>query len=908
LGTILAPTPKLGVEGLGWMVHSVDVDKAKEDVMHVFGSDPKMVRWGFVVAVLVLCGIGSAQVLPPEDYLGKPIGADGVLADYAEMVAYFAYLDSVSDWIDVVTIGKSTLGNELIMAIATSPEVAAEIQTHRSIARKLRDARISLSEAERYASQGKVILLDMCAIHSDEAASTQMALRLAYRIASGDSAVTRYLDDVILLLIPCVNPDGHQMICDWYEKWKGTEHDGCWMPWLYHPYAGHDNNRDWYMFNLAETRLVSKVMYDTWLPQIILDHHEMWMTGARFFVPPYSDPVNPNIHPLVWRQIEVVGAEIRLNMQEEGLKGILSNALFPAWWEGASVMTPLWHNVVSLLTEAATVRIASPVYVDPSELGAGGTGFPQYTRLTNFPDPWDGGWWHLGDIMDYEEASLVGALEAASKHRKEMLLNFYRMCRDGVDRGKEEPPFAYLIPPGSDRFTTCRMLERLMLGGVEIDLAVGSFTADERTYPESTYIIYLSQPYRSYVKDMLECHRYPLIKLLPEASPLEPYDATTWTLPLKMDVRADEIRKPFNARTERCITIGYPQSIVPDEGRFLAVDRTTLSSYIFVNRAFDHSLRVSTLTDSLKTLSDTLLPGTIIVDLGQHAARQRALVRHLAESLGLDFKVLNSKPSCVEDLKRARIGVYQAYFPREPEGWLRYVLDDFGYRYEILHNEDMKRASVLNRFDAIILPSIQPSLIKQGKPSGRWAEFYEPPPPPYEGGIGDEGVKALREFVTSGGTIIAIGPTCDLLIEEFKLPAKDLLKDSDGGDFNCPGAILRLEIDPLSPICYGMKPVTPCFFFYSKVFSTRIPFGKFNRRVVARFPDEDLLLSGWLQGEDRIKGKAAVVHITYDKGDIILAGFDPVHRAQTYSTYRILLNSLLLAGGRTRGHQVHQIQ
>jgi len=875
------------------MVHSVDVDKAKEAVMQLFSSDPR-----FLVLVLVICGVSSGAVVPPEDYLGKPIGADGVLADYDEICSYFAYLDSVSPWIDVVTLGKTTLGNDLIMAVATSPEIGERTQEYQEIARALRDAEISIADAQRYASRGKVILLEMCGIHSDETASTQMALEVAYRIAAGDTSIIRYLDDVILLLVPCVNPDGHNMICDWYAKWKGTEHDGCWMPWLYHPYAGHDNNRDWYMFNLAETRHISKVMYETWLPQVILDHHEMWMTGARFFVPPYSDPVNPNIHPLVWRQIEVVGAEIRLNMQEAGFKGILSNALFPAWWEGASVMTPLWHNVVSLLTEAATVRLASPVYVDPSELGAGGTGFPQYTRLTNFPDPWRGGWWHLRDIIDYEVASLIGALEACSKHREEILVNFYRMCRDGIERGRLEPPFAYVVPPQRDRFSTCRMLERLRLGGVLIDLAVEPFRADGRSYPESTYIVYLSQPYRGYVKDMFERHRYPLIKLTPEASPLQPYDATTWTLPLKMDVKAHEIQKPFKARTERCQSIDYPESIIPSDGDYLALPRTTLSSFIFTNRCLNSGLPIYTTTDSVVTQSDTLPPGTFVIDLTRHPESQRTKLANLAEGLALQFKVLETKPERMLRLRKPRIAVFQPYFPREPEGWLRFVLDDFGFQYEVLHKDDMKRAPILKRFDAIILPSVQPSLIKEGKPSGRWAEFYEPPPPPYESGIGDDGVKALKEFTTSGGTIVAIGSACDFLIDEFKLPAKDLLKDVSEKDFNCPGAIIRLEVDPTSPVCYGMSTMTPCFFFYGKVFSTRIPFGKFDRKVVARIPAEDLLMSGWLHGGDRIKGKAAVVHVTFDKGNIILVGFDPIHRGQTYATYEILFNSLLLAGMR----------
>ncbi len=878
---------------MGEVVHSGSEWIPRRGAMQFLGFQ-RAVTIALVIVFLVPA-LGSGGVVSPNDYLGKPIGADGVLADYDEMCSYFAYLDSVSPWIDVVTLGKTTLGNDLIMMIATSPEVWDEISDYRQIARKLRDAEIPPDEADQYASRGKVILLDMCAIHSDEAASTQMALRVAHRIASGDTTLTRYLNDVILLVVPCVNPDGHQMICKWYERWRGTEHDGCWLPQLYHHYAGHDDNRDWYMFNLAETRLISKVMYETWIPQVILDHHEMWMTGARFFVPPYTDPVNPNIHPLVWREIEVIGSEMRLNLQQKGLKGVLSHALFPAWWEGASVMTPLWHNVPSILTEAATVRIASPVYVDPSELRAGGTGFPSYTRLVNFPDPWPGGWWHLSDIMDYEETALVGAIEAASKHKHEILYNLYRMGRDAIEKGKKEAPFAYIIPADGDRFTTCRMLERLMLGGIRIHQALEPFEVQGRAYPDGTYIIYLAQPYRSYARDMLEPHHYPLIKLAPEARPLEPYDATTWTMPLKMDVMLDTIAMPFDARTQMCERIEYPPSSLPQTATMLALRRSTLSAYVLINRALEGGLELYTLTDSVVTSTGTLVPGTIILDLSNNPTKMLSRVKELSDSLALDFQSVVLTHTHMRKLRKPKIAVFQAYFPNEQEGWLRYVFDDFGYSYRVIHKDDVKRATLLKGFDVIILPSLQPSIIKDGKPSGRWAEFYEPPPPPYEGGIGDEGIEALKKFVTSGGLIIAIGSACDLLIDEFRLPARDLLKDVNEKDFNCPGAILRLEVDPTNPICYGMKPQLPCLFFYGRVFSTHIPFGKFNREVVARFPNDGILLSGWLHGEDRIKGKAAVVRITYEKGDIVLVGFDPIHRAQTYSTYRILFNSLLAA-------------
>ncbi len=847
--------------------------------------------------LLATTGFATQQILSPSEYIGKPIGADGVLADYEEIKQYFSYLESVSPSIDVINLGTTTCGDELLMAVTSTPENLADSNHYRQISQNLRDAEITPDVARKYAREGKLIVLDMCCIHSDEIASSQMALELAYRIAIGDPEIMPSLEDVILLIIPAVNPDGQKMICNWYEQWKGTEYDGCWMPKLYHPYAGHDNNRDWYMFNLKETRLISQVMYETWIPQVILDHHEMWMTGARYFIPPYVDPVNPNIDPLVWREIDLIGAGIRMRMQERGFKGVVSSALFSGWWEGASVMTPLWHNVPSLLTEAATVRIASPVYVDPSELRAGGTGFPAYMRLSNFPDPWEGGWWHLRDIIDYELTSVIGALEVCATNKERLLYNFYSMCSSQIEKGKKGHPYAYVIPPQQDAFARARMIERLLMGGVQVDIALEKFEADGRVFPKGSYVIYMAQPYRPYAKDILERQHYPEIRLTPEAPPLRPYDATAWTMPLKMDLECYEIPNPFEVATAKCERAEYPQTIINyTSGRFLVMQRNTISSYIFLSRALKNRLTVYTNPESITVEASTLPPGSIFVDLGKRAQATIEVIRKLADGLSLKFIGADCDQSKLKRMRMPRIGVFQPYLPREPEGWLRYVLDDFEYQYTILHNEDMKKESVLKHLDVVIFPDVQASVIKEGKPGGEWARYFEMPPEPYRGGIGDEGVKNLKAFIEKGGTVIAIAASCDLIIDEFHPPVTRLISPHDENSFSCPGAILQLHVDPTSPICYGMNPRTPCFFFYGMAFSTHVPHGKFDREVPARYAKPNLLLSGWMKGQKQIEGKPAVVRVRYESGNMILMGFDPAHRAQTYSTYEILFNSILLGG------------
>ena len=855
-----------------------------------------------IITLCFLLILGSClladDLLSPSDYLGKEIGADGVLADYEEIVEYLSYIASASEWIRLLNLGNTTLGNDFYMIVASHPSNLAEIERYVETSKSLRDARgVTAEQAESLADEGRVILLDMCCIHSDEIGSSQMALLLAHMIGREDPAIASYLENVILLLMPAVNPDGQKMIVDWYKQWKGTEYDGSWMPWLYHHYAGHDDNRDWYMFNLDETKIVSDVMYRDYVPQVILDHHEMWMTGARYFVPPYTDPVNPNIDPLVWREVELIGSTMLLRLQEKGLQGVISNAYFTGWWQGASVMTPLWHNVPSLLTEAASVRIATPVFVDGSELSAGATGFPEYAKLVNFPDPWEGGWWRLGDIIDYELTSFLGALEACSKHKESILYNFHKMCSSAIERGKTDEPYAYVVVPSDDNFTRTRMLQRLMLGAVEIQIAEDEFVAGGTVFPGGSHVILMSQPYRAYAKDMLEKQRYPEIRLAPEAPPLEPYDATAWTMPLKMGVETVEIGKEFDATVKRCNTIEIPKTEIPPAAAgFLAFSRKSLSSYILVNRALRTKLPVYTTRDTLRSDARVFYPGTFFIDISARARVVTTQLSELSSDLGLTFYNAAVDPARLLPLKSARIAVFQSYVPHETEGWMRYVLDDFEFAYSVLNNEDMKIGHLAPRYDLIIFPGISASIIKEGKPTGRWAEFFEPPPPQYSGGIGDDGIKALNEFLGQGGVIITTGSSCDFAIEAFELPVRNILKDADEKMFSCPGSVLRLTVNGDTDVGYGMERDSQCFFFYSNAFSTRIPYGKFRREIVATYGNSDLLQSGWIKGEERIRGKPAVVKVGLGEGDIVLIGFDPVHRGQTHCTYKIMFNSLLLAG------------
>jgi hypothetical protein len=348
---------------------------------------------GSAVLVLLAAFIAApflAAQTPPDKFLGFQVGADKKLADYAQIKAYFEKLDAESPMLKVITIGETTLKKPMIMAAISTEANLAKLDRWKAIARKLRDPRLTpLDEAKALAKEGKAVILVTCSQHSTEIAASQMSMELAYNLVAGKASVDAkaVLADVILLLVPSANPDGTQMVVDWYKKYVGTKFEAGSMPWLYHYYAGHDNNRDWYMQNLPETRAVTQVLYHDWLPQIHMDQHQQGSTGARLFIPPMMDPPLPNIHPLVWRTQNLLGTSMAYDLQQAGKSGIVNGRSYTAWYIGAGDDTPWLHNVIGILSEAASVRLATPIFIEPSEIPKS-----YVDKMMDFVDPWPGGW------------------------------------------------------------------------------------------------------------------------------------------------------------------------------------------------------------------------------------------------------------------------------------------------------------------------------------------------------------------------------------------------------------------------------------------------------------------------------------------------------------------------------------
>jgi len=872
-----------------------------------------------VLTVLALCsaaGLLSAQT-PPEKFLGFKVGTDRKLADYSQIQAYFEKLGQESPKVKIVDIGKSTLGKTMIMAVITAEENMAKLDTYRDVARRLKDSRgLSPDEARKLAAEGKSILLITCSLHASEVAASQMSMELAYDLVTGKTPfdADAVLKDVIVLLVPSHNPDGNQMVVDWYRKYVGTKYEGGSMPWLYHVYAGHDNNRDWFMFNLLETQAVTKVLYQDWFPQVHIDEHQQGSNGGRLFIPPFMDPPLPNIQPMVWREVNLCGTNMAYDLQKNGFTGVVNGRSYTAWWIGACDDTSWLHNTIGLLSEAASVRIATPIYIEPTELP---TSFVE--KRMDFVDPWPGGWWRLRDIVDYELTLTKSLVKTAALYRSDLLYASYLMSKTSVEKTQTGQPHAFVISAEqADYPTTLKMLEVLRFGGVEIHRSKASFVADGRYYPAGSFVVLVAQPYKAYAWALLEKQKYPDMREYPGGPPVPPYDNAAWTLPLQMGVSCDEIERPFEADLVKLEAVPYPavQAPAASEG-FVVLDSRANASYAIVFALLKDKAEVYRSKGPVTLQGATAAPGSFLV---KNTAGVRKALPALLEKWHSSAGVLSSDQGLEKAaVKNPRIAIYQSWRSNMDEGWTRYVFDDMGIPFTILHNADFKApgektaakgakpaakpaakpkpVDLKAKFDVILFASEDAELIKTGRRGGpnaaRFSRFMGSMPPEYEGGIGDEGVAALKSFVEEGGIVVTLNAACGLGFGDLGVPARNALERVDRTKFFCPTSILKLTVDNTTPIGYGMPEEAAAVFAGSVAMDTWTPPFDWDRKVVASFPEDDILLSGWLLGGDAIARKAAVVDTSYKKGRIILIGIRSQHRAESYGTYKFFLNALL---------------
>jgi len=873
-------------------------------------SRKRMPRHAKVLLAIVAAGtFAFAQsIQSPEQFLGFRVGAEKKLARWDRIVEYMKQTAEGSDRIDFKMLGTTTLGNPFIMLVISSPENLKNIEHYKSINRRLFDPRTigSESEARSLVQEGKLFLLITCSIHATEIGATQMSLEAVHRLATEDSpGIRNILDQVVFLLVPSLNPDGQIIVTDWYNKTLGTSHENAPLPWLYHTYVGHDNNRDAYMFTQKETRLIGQVLYRDWLPAVWLDEHQMGGNGPRIFVMPALDPINPNVDPLIYRNAGLLGFAQGAALEKAGKEGIIYGDMYTYWWEGAMAWAGWWHNMVGMLTEVASARIATPteqLKADPNRLQPQAQA-PERRRgedpdpgrptppprdvqfRSQYPRPWLGGKWSLRDIVDYELIATFGLLEAAANMRAHLLDSLYTVGKRQIEAGRKGSPYAIVVPADQeDRPTVVKLLQTLALGGVEIHQAEGAFTAGGKQYPSGTYLILMAQPFRAYAKDMLEPQVYPQI---PPASGLParpPYDVAGWSLGMQMGVETIFVDQPFEAPLRKLDAVVLPPGRVTGKGSSYLLAHDANNSLVAVNRLLKSGYEVSWLNDPLSVDGTSFKAGAIAVRGGRDLA---PVMNQLAGELGIDVLATPSLPSGPAlRLRAPRTALYQPWGGNMDEGWTRWLLEQYEFPFQTIHPEDVRRGKLDSRFDCIVFPDMRSDQVLSGLTAANV-------PDEYRGGIEDSGVDAVRSFVESGGTLVTLGQSCLLPIDRFAVPFADALKGVQREEFFCPGSVLRVLVDNTHPVTFGMKPTAGAYFTNSLVLEATPSFSTMEARILVQYPNQDILMSGWLRGESYLTNKVGAAEVRLGKGRMILLPLRVQHRAQPHGTFKLLFNSIL---------------
>jgi len=844
----------------------------------------------------------AEKITSPEDFFGFKLGSDRKIARWDKIVDYFYKLQEESDKIKVIEMGKTTEGNPFLLTIISSPENLTRLEHYKAINARITDPRgIPEETIKELVKEGKAIVCQSMSLHATEIGGTQMAPELAYDLLVSHSEATKcILENVIFLMVPCFNPDGQIMVTDWYEKCLGTEYEGTSVPWLYHKYAGHDNNRDAFALNLPESRYMAKILFTEWRPHAYQDHHHMGSMGARLYIAPYCDPIRPYADPLVWREDAWYGAHMAYSLEEAGKTGILNGAQYPGWGHYGFHWITTHHNIAGMLTESASAKLATPLYIHPHQLrGASPKTMPKYEAQTNFPHPWSGGWWRLRDIVEQQKIAAWALLEICAKFKEKVLWNAYLKAKRQTERGANGKPSAYVISPRqNDPLTAIKLVKLLLAQGIEIMQAKKAFQVEGRVYPEGSYVISLAQPKMGVIKCLLGRTTFAdsYWTRNPDGSPIM-YDTATDTIAEFMGVKVESIDSPVSGELEVITSVVQKPKPEVHKAQGYVLDPRLNDSFIAVNRLLTKGIKVWRLEEGLEC-------GTVGLPAGAFYAESspelEVVIGSLSAELGVPFYAVSGQPSVGKhELRRLRIGMYQRYWGGNmDEGWTRFVLEKFEFPYLTLKDTDFKAGNLKEKVDVIIFPSDRPELIIGPENKGEGARIgrrrLPPMPPEYRSGIGKEGVDAVKEFVKQGGRLLAFDAASDFAIEAFALKVKNVVANLTFNDFYCHGSTLRVKVDTTNPLAYGMPEKALVLNWASPTFEITDLFRTEIYQVVVEYPEKELLESGWLIGEEKLAKKPCMISVKYEKGEIILFGFRPQFRAQTHGTFKLLFNCLVV--------------
>ena len=866
--------------------------------------------FGLVAAVCAnassLANAQQGSVPTPESSLGFAVGADFKLATYDESIAYFQKLAAASNRIRLVDVGKTSTGHPWTLAIISSPENLAKLDRLKQIAQQIaHPTGLTDAEARHLAAEGRVFVDISGGLHASEIAGSQHTIQLAYDILAhpDDPKIKAILENDVLFLWPSINPDGQNIVVNWYRENVGTPYEVSPLHEVYQKYIGHDNNRDAYMLNVVESRVVARTWRE-WEPQIIYVQHQTAPFPTRIWLPPFAEPIAPRVPALMSRQVNTIGMTIAQALESNGQVGATHMGTgFDAWYPGYIDYMPMLQNINAYWTETALYRYATPHFYTIGD-------FPDDMRNLRpqslYPSPWPGGWWRLRDAVDYMRTASMATLDYAAKYREELLYNRYQAGRNAIKRYTAEPPYAYVIPQTQrDPGTAAEMLRRLAFNGVRVGQLDRDVTMDGALQRRGSWVIPMDQEFAELVRQLFEAQEYPDLREYPEGPPEQPYDAAGWTLPFQMDVNVIEVRSPLAADARAAIKpvrgkptdvhaspdapfstdsiaagIVTPAAAVTGSGDRLAVDPAQNDAFRLIGQALAAG-------GSLGVMPGAKGQGGRYVVSGVPMSRLEGWARDLS------LRAERASPkSAAIPATRLRIAVFKPWTASMDEGWTEWLLDRYGLSYTVIAPVDVQSGDLASRFDVILMASDSRRSIMNGYSAGTV-------PPRYSGGVGDAGVRALDGFVRDGGTLVCLNESADFAISALGLPVKNVVDGVARKDFFASGSILEVITDPTHPLMAGMPERAKVFVDDSPVFTTT---EGFEGAALAKYaPSGSPRLSGYLLGEKYLHDNAAALDVKHGRGRVVLIGFRPQWRGQPFGTFRVVLNAALFSRAMAEG-------
>ena len=871
----------------------------------------------FAFLLIVTSPLPAQRGLPtPASVFGFEPGTDNKLATYDQVVDYYKKVDAASDNVKLFEAGTSTQGRTYYYAVVSSKKNLDDLDKYREIARKLaHPGNLSDDEAKKLAREGKAIVHIDGGLHSTEIAGPQHTPLLLHNLLTNikNEDVEAMFDNVILMLWPTINPDGHQMVAEWQAQ-RATDPNAQ-LPGLYQEFVGHDNNRDAYMMNMVESRVMEHT-WRQWEPNIIYVHHQSAPFPTRIWLPPFAEPIALHTPFIVSRELNMIGMAIAKKLDEEGKVGATHmGSGYDAWYPGYIDYAPAFKNIPAFWTEtqggsaAPTNTVRNQIQTDMQR--------PQ----SLYSSPWLGGKWTLRDQIEYMTTASMATLEYAWKYKDSLLYDRYLAGKSQIAKGKVEAPFAWIVPQTQrDPVAAVEMLRRLAFGGVRVYQLTSAETIEGERFPSGTWVIPADQEFAALAREVLDVQKYPEIRESPNGPLDQPYDAAGWTLPLSMGVKTTYAQTPLTPEVRRSMKIvaepagakvspspynlekrgdaqpfdsapgiGFDsepmaKAIVPPAGKIsgsgpaLSVNPAENNAFKAINRA-------------LKAGASVRFDRGRYVIAGLAPSAQNDLVSALALSAERVAAPAATAP-------RPRIGVFLANQSMD-EGWTRWVLEQYEFEFTRVSGADIQAGSLRQKIDVLLITDeAQGPLQGGGRGGGGGAAGGSGAAGGGRGGAAqgapapdnDARAKAVEDFVRAGGTLVCFNRSTAFAIDRFKLPVKNVTTGLNRQTFFVGTSLLNVVVDPSQRVTAGMPDRAAVFFSGSPAFET---LEGFNGAVLMRYPDKDVLASGFLLGENVLAGKAVALDVPLGEGHVVLLGFRPQWRGQPFGSFRVIFNSIL---------------